>query len=378
MTSTEENDYEAFVAAGEVQNTGDPMAIEFESNYIKSNEYGSNNYDSDSSNDYSSEHAHGYLHICNPLNSRNIPIESEVTENGNEETQVFFYKANTNAEAATLELFSIFVKNNISHNVFDKCVKILINILATTSSFMTYYKKNMLLKEEYTVHTDVYDMYKKGCVCFCVVKAGHQIFKIVTLSQQLKFKLSHSQKQARMAYGRSCIMADHVSEFLDVFNGNVVYRLCESSIVGQDNILITIFIDQFNSFDDTKMSATIIHIVNFNINLEERYKSDNMIQLAIISESKHPKNIGSFLESIIQDLQILTTSDIWIQAFTEQVNRYGFKGLNVFRDLPTLTSYVFFGLDEMHLLGYDIGKQLYTALGGKFQISSEITHNENQ
>ncbi|OAD68470.1 hypothetical protein PHYBLDRAFT_150641 [Phycomyces blakesleeanus NRRL 1555(-)] len=59
-------------------------------------------------------------------------------------------------------------------------------------------------------------------------------------------------------------------------------------------------------------------------------------------------------------------------------NRYCFKGPNVFRDLPTLTSPAFFGLDEIHLLGHDIHKQLYIALGSKFQISSEIAHNEDQ
>ncbi|KAL0075196.1 hypothetical protein F4703DRAFT_1798687 [Phycomyces blakesleeanus] len=53
MASTEENDYEAFVTAGEVQSTGDLMDIEFESDYIESNKYRSKNYDSDSSNDYS-------------------------------------------------------------------------------------------------------------------------------------------------------------------------------------------------------------------------------------------------------------------------------------------------------------------------------------
>ncbi|OAD67114.1 hypothetical protein PHYBLDRAFT_67249 [Phycomyces blakesleeanus NRRL 1555(-)] len=248
-----------------------------------------------------------------------------------------------------------------------------------------------------------------------------QTFKVVHLLQQLRFKLGNSQECAKIAYGRSHIMGSRFGVLSDVFDSGAVRRLCEGSIVGQNDILVTMFVDQFNFFDDTKMLATIIHVVNLNIDPKESYRS--------------------FLEPIIKDFCILATSGIQIQTVTRQINvkihlvmatgdnpamsdlmnlahhnsffgcqacfskgvskhhtmcffgnelpvcmgtveslhqfegnSYSVNGPNVFRDLPTLTSPTFFGLDEMHLLGHGIGKQLYKAFGGKLnQIDRSIT-----
>ncbi|OAD74897.1 hypothetical protein PHYBLDRAFT_111204 [Phycomyces blakesleeanus NRRL 1555(-)] len=45
-----------------------------------------------------------------------------------------------------------------------------------------------------------------------------------------------------------------------------------------------------------------------------RYKKENMMQLAIISGPEHPKNIASFLEPIVEDLNALGTTGLWFQT----------------------------------------------------------------
>ncbi|OAD71758.1 hypothetical protein PHYBLDRAFT_72815 [Phycomyces blakesleeanus NRRL 1555(-)] len=57
-------------------------------------------------------------------------------------------------------------------------------------------------------------------------------------------------------------------------------------------------------------------------------------------------------------------------------NRYGVNGPNVFRNLHTLTSPAFFGLDEMHLIGHGISHQLYNALNGEFNMSNKTENNK--
>ncbi|OAD72654.1 hypothetical protein PHYBLDRAFT_73061 [Phycomyces blakesleeanus NRRL 1555(-)] len=400
----EENDFEAFMAPESVYSISNSVDVEFNNDYTETNEAEYN--DSDNSNDYLYESVHRYSRIRNPVNINTLLIESDfVTKNVNQESYIPFYEPNTYAEAATLKFFSMFVENNVSHNVFDKCIKIVNKYMAehglpATNALLSYYKMDKILKDKYTVCTATYDMCMEGCVHFRDVEASNlidekeqcphcgsqrfrcerdtlvsvQTFKVVHLSQQLRFKLGNSQEHAKMAYGRSHIMGSRFGVLSDVFDGGAVCRLCEGSIVCQDDILVTMFIDQFNPFDDTKMLATIIHVVNLNIDLKERYESDNMMQLAIIPGPKHPRDIGSFLEPIIKDFRMLATSGIQIQTVAGQINSYSVNGPNVFRDLPTLTSSAFFGLNEMHLLEHDIGKQLYKALGGKLnQIDRSIT-----
>ncbi|OAD75577.1 hypothetical protein PHYBLDRAFT_143822 [Phycomyces blakesleeanus NRRL 1555(-)] len=420
ISRAEENDFEAFMAPGSVHSISNSLDVRFDNNYTEPNEAEYN--DSNNSNDYSYESVHGYLRICNPVNINTLPIESDfVTKNVNQESHVPFYEPNTYAEAATLELFYMFVENNISRNVFDKCIKIVNKYMAerglpATNALLLYYKMDKILKDEYTVCTATYDMCMESCIRFRDVEASNlideeeqcshcgsqwfrrerdtlvpvQTFKVVHLLQQLRFKLENSQERAKMAY--------------DVFNGGAVRRLCEGGIVGQDDILVTMFVDQFNPFDNTKMLATIIHVVNLNIDPKER-------------------DIESFLEPIIEDFRMLATLGIQIQTVARQINvkvhlvmataclskgvskhhtmcffgdelpvcmrtvenlrqfegnSYGVNGPNVFRDLSTLTSSAFFGLNEMYLLGHSIGKQLHKALGGKFQISPEIADNGDQ
>ncbi|OAD74867.1 hypothetical protein PHYBLDRAFT_167208 [Phycomyces blakesleeanus NRRL 1555(-)] len=69
-------------------------------------------------------------------------------------------------EAASLELFSMFIENNVSCNVFDKCVKMMNKYMAecglsVINSLMSYYKIDTLLRQEYTGRPVMDDMCKK-------------------------------------------------------------------------------------------------------------------------------------------------------------------------------------------------------------------------
>ncbi|OAD80205.1 hypothetical protein PHYBLDRAFT_140209 [Phycomyces blakesleeanus NRRL 1555(-)] len=211
------------------------------------------------------------------------------------------YTPNSSAEAVSLELFSLFFKNSVSHEIYNQSVKIV----------------DILLKQEYTVKAQVYDMCASGCFHFPDVKPGNSIvenevcphcngpwyqsergtispvqtYQVVPLSEQLHFKLAHPKEQAKIAYGTE-----------DILDGDGIHRLLAGGIVGQSDMVVSMFVDQFNPFKDAAISASIIHVINMNINPAERYKKGNMTQLAIIPGPKHPKNIASFLEPILADL----------------------------------------------------------------------------
>ncbi|OAD70567.1 hypothetical protein PHYBLDRAFT_69602 [Phycomyces blakesleeanus NRRL 1555(-)] len=266
---------------------------------------------------------------------------------------------------------------------------------AAINALMSHYKMNTLLKMEYTICSVTYDMYQEGCIRFDTVEAGQyeddkeqcphcnsqwfqdergtlilaQTFQVVPLSEQLRFKLGNAQEQAKMTYDRNRLSDRVGCTRSDILNDN-------SDVVDQNDILVSMFVDQFNSFDNSEISATVVHVINLSIDPKLRYERESMIQLAIILGSKHPKHIASFLETIVEDLHMLQTSGLRIQKFSGQ--RYTVNGSNVFRDLNILISPAFFGLDEMHLIGYGIGYQLYNALNSKFNMSNEAEDNAVQ
>ncbi|OAD74367.1 hypothetical protein PHYBLDRAFT_144816 [Phycomyces blakesleeanus NRRL 1555(-)] len=184
-----------------------------------------------------------------------------------------------------------------------------------------------ILKDEYTARTATYDMCMEGCVHFRDIEA-------------------------------------------DVFDSGAVRRLCEGGIVGQDDILVTMFVDQFNLFDHTKMLAAIIHVQQHNAAGD--YIWTKTLKLAF------PKMFPNITQYVFFGDELPVHMRTLESLCQLEGNSYSVNGPNAFRDLPTLTSPAFFGLNKMHLLRHDIGKQLYKALGEKFQISPEIADNADQ
>ncbi|OAD74580.1 hypothetical protein PHYBLDRAFT_167984 [Phycomyces blakesleeanus NRRL 1555(-)] len=299
--------------------------------------------------DYVSDNNYGYLHVCNPDRVYNVPVE-HVTDH---EHFVSTYMSNSRAQAVSLELFSMFFENNVSHEVYDKCIKIvnkymaelgsthaLTTISAKVDSLLSYYKVDTLLKEEYPVKSIAYDMCINGCCRFSTVEEGDfidkdetcphcsegsykverasvkpaQTFQIVPLSEQLQFKLAYPEKRAKMAYDTRCLAGRREDVHEDIFDRDAVRWLLDCGVVGQDDILVSMFVDQFNSFKNAKMSSSVIHVINLNINPKEKYKAGNMMQLAIIPGPNHPKDIVSFLEPVLDDLRNLRANGLQFQT----------------------------------------------------------------
>ncbi|OAD67260.1 hypothetical protein PHYBLDRAFT_63744 [Phycomyces blakesleeanus NRRL 1555(-)] len=116
------------------------------------------------------ESGHGYFHVHNTVNHVDFPSQYESDESDesklDEAPRVSHYELMNGAEAASLELFFMFVENNVSHNVFDKCVKMMNKYMAecelsAANSLMSYYKMDILLRQEYTVRPVTHDIYER-------------------------------------------------------------------------------------------------------------------------------------------------------------------------------------------------------------------------
>ncbi|OAD70453.1 hypothetical protein PHYBLDRAFT_70627 [Phycomyces blakesleeanus NRRL 1555(-)] len=453
VATTAPMDFDKFLAAGN-SNHNEAESMDTDDVQVESVEEINENINYMSDNDY------GYSRVRNPDRVYNAPVD-RVTDY---EHFVPTHVSNSRAQAVSLELFSMFFENNVSREVYDKGIKIVNKYMAElgsskVDSLLSYYRVDTLLKEEYPVKSVAYDMCINGCFRFSTVEEGDfidedetcphcgedrykverasvkpaQTFQIVPLSEQLRFKLAHPEERAKMAYGTRCLAGRREDVREDIFDGDAVGRLLDCGVVGLDDILVSMFVDQFNPFKNAKMSSSVIHGINLNIDLKKRYKAGNMMQLAIIPGPNHPKDIASFLEPVLDDLRNLGANGLQFQtdsglviakvhlvmatgdtpAVSDLMNlahhnahhgcracisygardssttciverdgpsllrteeslhqsvggMYGVKGPNVFKDLPTMTSTAFFGLDEMHLLGHGTGQQLYVALGGKF------------
>ncbi|OAD79002.1 hypothetical protein PHYBLDRAFT_62229 [Phycomyces blakesleeanus NRRL 1555(-)] len=238
--------------------------------------------------------------------------------------------------------------NNVSREVYDKCIKIVNKYMAELGSngccrFSTVEERDFISEDRYKVEK--------------ASAKTTQTFWIVPLSEQLRFKLAHPEKRAKIAYDTRCLADRCEDRYENIFSRDAVRWLLDCGVVGQNDVL-------FNTFKNIKRTSSVIHIINLNIDSKERYKVGNMIQLAIILRPNHSKDITSFLEPVLDDLRNLGANGLQFQTDSEPM--YGVKGPNIFKDLPTMINIAFFGLGEIHLLGHSTGQQLYVALGGKF------------
>ncbi|OAD73080.1 hypothetical protein PHYBLDRAFT_169336 [Phycomyces blakesleeanus NRRL 1555(-)] len=327
VATTAPMDFDKFLAAGN-SNHNEAESMDTNDVQVKSVKEINENIDYISDNDY------GYLRVRNPYRVYNAPVD-HVTDY---EHFVPTHVSNSRAQAVSLELFSMFFENNISHEDYDKCIKIVNKYMAElrftkVDSLLSYYRVNTLLKEKYPVKSIAYDMCINGCCWFSTVEEGDfidkdetcphcgedrykvervsvkpaQTFQIVPLLEQLWFKLAHPEEWAKMTYGTRCLAGRCEDICEDIFDGDVVGRLLDCGVV-------SMFVDQFNPFKNAKMSSSVIYVINLNIYPKERYKTGNMMQLAIIPGPNHPKDIASFLELVLDDLRNLGANDLQFQT----------------------------------------------------------------
>ncbi|OAD71084.1 hypothetical protein PHYBLDRAFT_148301 [Phycomyces blakesleeanus NRRL 1555(-)] len=144
---------------------------------------------------------------------------------------VLTYMFNSCVQAVSLELFSMFFENNISHKVYNKCVKTVNKYMielgfTNVDSILPYYKVDTLLKDEYPVKSVAYNMCINGCCWLSKIEeedfinedetCSHfgegrykvervsvksaQTFQMVSLLEQLRFKHAHHEEWAKMTY----------------------------------------------------------------------------------------------------------------------------------------------------------------------------------
>ncbi|KAL0082355.1 hypothetical protein F4703DRAFT_1930715 [Phycomyces blakesleeanus] len=106
---------------------------------------------------------------------------NDLSSNGQYDLRDFMPEENISCHASSIDVDLDFdqdmstVENNVSCNVFDKCVKIVNKNMierAAINALMSHYKMDTLLKSEYTVRPETYDMCQEGCICFDNVEAG--------------------------------------------------------------------------------------------------------------------------------------------------------------------------------------------------------------
>ncbi|KAG2223481.1 hypothetical protein INT45_001229, partial [Circinella minor] len=91
----------------------------------------------------------------------------------------------------------------------------------------------------------------------------------------------------------------------DIFDGSV-YKKLKSTIFQneQDTIAISLFVDGFAPFKGGDAKMTIVHVVLLSLPPMERYRTKNMLQVAIIP-GDHNGDLFSFLTPLLNKLRIL-------------------------------------------------------------------------
>ncbi|KAG2216617.1 hypothetical protein INT45_000417, partial [Circinella minor] len=149
------------------------------------------------------------------------------------------------------------------------------------------------------------------------------------LIEQLALFIQDNETRSLLLH-RSERQASEKGVYCDIYDGKNYKKLKKDGLFsGNLDIAISIYTDGFTALDK---QLTIIHIINFNLPQSIRYENENMLQLCIIPSA--PKDLESFLQPMINSLEILQTSGIWVKADDGDMYHVRCHALLVTGDIP--------------------------------------------
>ncbi|KAG2216539.1 hypothetical protein INT45_004230 [Circinella minor] len=211
----------------------------------------------------------------------------------------------------------------------------------------------------------------------------------------------------------------------DIFDGSVYKELkpnlFPNQFIDDLDLAVSLFIDGFAPFKGGNSKMTIVHIVFLSLPPNERYKKKNMLQVSIIP-ADHTGNLYSFLKPLMNELFILKNVGMEVKfpngsvkvkvhlllasvsyravssispagrgnrhyytgtvdmpqersddEFKNGNEEFGIAKATEFAKLKSFHGSSFFGLDEMHLIGANVTKKLWSMISGDFETDVNTT-----
>ncbi|EUC56560.1 transposase family Tnp2 protein [Rhizoctonia solani AG-3 Rhs1AP] len=182
-------------------------------------------------------------------------------------------------------------------------------------------------------------------------RTARKFFQYIPIIPRLINMYRHPDTAKQLAY-RSTY--EHLSHLVrDIFDGAHYQRLCRSRVVvdGETlrhkffslptDIALGLSSDGFGPFKSRKQSCWPLLAFNYNLNPEIRFRLENLLCLGVIPGPKAPKDIGTFLSPLIDELEDLARG---VPAFDSRHNRpFALRAylITCFGDMPAVAKLMY-------------------------------------
>lgn len=155
------------------------------------------------------------------------------------------------------------------------------------------------------------------------------------LGKQLCYFLADPRLREAMRYRIDETRRAPAGEYWDVFDGEeykskrhlfdgkssmeIQYACTDTySLEGPDDIAIALYADEFHLTNKGRpWKMTLLHVVILNLPPEQRYETQNTIQLFVTPGPKSLANIWSFLAPVLEELKYLQETGLTVITLSE-------------------------------------------------------------
>ncbi|KAG2214761.1 hypothetical protein INT45_006290 [Circinella minor] len=325
-------------------------------------------------------------------------------------------------ELLSLRLLEIINRFHLSDACYEELIAWANDIITVVSGYqnvsssvyfyqiLSPHRTQNVLEMIYPVKEQHYDICKQGCHLFmtdeltecwndkCKLarykniteKKAYATMLYLPIADQLATFIAHSLTRQLLRN-----KATSSGEIRNIFDGSVV----KEKYFGDNDLVCVLYVDGFCPYIHSVVSMTIVHLVLMNLPDDKMYKNENMLQASIIPTSSHDDNLDSFLAPLIQEMKQLESRGIDVlcddgveRHYTANLvmatgdipgcanlchhsghmsyyaslrgSEHNIKSPSPFTELKSFSGSgpFFFGCDEMHLYGCNIGPGVFAWL----------------
>ncbi|GES94501.1 transposase domain-containing protein [Rhizophagus clarus] len=300
--------------------------------------------------------------IYNFNDTENLKVNADIENSKNMEkikgeNRVIIDFNNTESESDNYDYDSYEEDDNINHeNINDKDVSIGMKLLETKvkhgltdTAFnsvlsniglsISLYKLQKKLHQSVSLSPIRIDTCKNSCIAFtgdyhllreCPLcfesrfdsnNKPVNITNFFSLIERLKIQFSDSKraKEFLYRYEYTTTISNDNGNYDDIYDGKLYKKLVERGLFANPtDIALSLSLDGFQIFKHKTNDYWVILFINNNLSPEIRVKKENLLITMVIPGPNAPKDMSTFLQPIINELQVLEEGILCFNGYTQQ------------------------------------------------------------
>ncbi|KAG2216236.1 hypothetical protein INT45_002778 [Circinella minor] len=239
---------------------------------------------------------------------------------------------------ASLDMYEITIRHGGTQELFDKMIARFNQYIdKQLPPLYSFHKSRQALRESYGIQPNEYHICKNGCMMFkdenialeCdeCHEPRYQDADSLTpkrtmvqlpLKEQLALFVNDDRVRKMLKHRANWVSSATVKK--SIFDGAVYKELLNNNIFTEEiDIALALYVDDFEGFKRGKNTMSICHIVILNLPEDIRYEDANMIQIFVAPGPNKPKDLPSFLDPVLQELEELCKHGMVVETKGQKI-----------------------------------------------------------